>query len=86
MKNLFTRPEWVPSVPVGMRVLITGATGGLGQALGGGVGGAKGALGLAGGMASNPMGAMQGIFNANAMSKVVSGALTIIIIHFLVSS
>ena len=33
MKSVFTPPDWVPSVPVGMRVLITGATGGLGRAL-----------------------------------------------------
>jgi len=32
-KNIFKRPDWVPCVPVGMRVLITGATGGLGRAL-----------------------------------------------------
>ena len=49
--------------------LISGSTGGLGQTLGGGVGGAKGALGLAGGMASNPMGAMQGIFNSLGFVK-----------------
>jgi len=29
----FTRPDWVPSVPGGMRILVTGATGGLGGAL-----------------------------------------------------
>ena len=33
MKNIFKSPDWVPCVPVGMRVLITGATGGLGRAL-----------------------------------------------------
>ncbi len=33
MKNAFNRPDWVPSVPTGMRILVTGATGGLGQHL-----------------------------------------------------
>ena len=33
MKNVFTQPDWVPRVPVGTRILITGATGGLGRAL-----------------------------------------------------
>jgi len=33
MKNVFTPPDWVPSVSAGMRVLITGATGGLGRSL-----------------------------------------------------
>jgi len=33
MKNVFTQPDWVPCVPVGTRILITGATGGLGSAL-----------------------------------------------------
>jgi NAD(P)-dependent dehydrogenase (short-subunit alcohol dehydrogenase family) len=32
-KIFFESPDWVPRVPVGMRVLITGATGGLGSAL-----------------------------------------------------
>ena len=32
-KNIFKSPDWVPRVPVGTRVLITGATGGLGSAL-----------------------------------------------------
>jgi len=33
MSSPFARPDWVPRVPSGMRVLVTGATGGLGQAL-----------------------------------------------------
>jgi 3-oxoacyl-[acyl-carrier protein] reductase len=33
MTNSFTQPKWVPSVEPGMRILITGASGGLGQAL-----------------------------------------------------
>ena len=33
MKNVFTQPDWVPCVPVGTRILISGATGGLGGAL-----------------------------------------------------
>ena len=33
MKNTFSRPEWVPQVESGMRLLITGATGGLGRAV-----------------------------------------------------
>ncbi len=33
MRNVFTQPDWVPRVPVGTRILITGATGGLGRAL-----------------------------------------------------
>ncbi len=33
MKNTFTRPDWVPRAEGGMRILITGATGGLGGAL-----------------------------------------------------
>ncbi|MEE2745284.1 MAG: SDR family oxidoreductase [Pseudomonadota bacterium] len=33
MKNGFTQPDWVPRVPVGTRILITGATGGLGKSL-----------------------------------------------------
>ena len=33
MKSTFSRPEWVPQVESGMRVLITGATGGLGRAV-----------------------------------------------------
>ena len=33
MKNVFTKPDWAPCVPAGMRILITGATGGLGGAL-----------------------------------------------------
>ena len=33
MTNEFVRPDWVPRVPAGMKLLITGATGGLGQAL-----------------------------------------------------
>ena len=32
-RSPFLRPDWVPAVPKGMRVLITGATGGLGRAL-----------------------------------------------------
>ena len=44
--------------------LIAGGTGGLG-----GIGGAKGAMGMAGGLASNPMGAMQGIFNSLGFVK-----------------
>ena len=44
--------------------LISGSTGGLG-----GIGGAKGAMGMAGGLASNPMGAMQGIFNSLGFVK-----------------
>ena len=31
--NTFNRPEWTPQIPAGMRVLVTGATGGLGRAL-----------------------------------------------------
>ncbi len=33
MLSPFIRPDWVPAVPPGMRILITGATGGLGRAL-----------------------------------------------------
>lgn len=33
MINEFTQPDWVPCVPAGMRILVTGATGGLGRAL-----------------------------------------------------
>ena len=33
MKSVFTRPDWTPRVESGMRILITGATGGLGRAL-----------------------------------------------------
>jgi len=33
MKSVFTRPDWTPRVDDGMRILITGATGGLGRAL-----------------------------------------------------
>lgn len=33
MKNTFSRPDWVPKVDSGTRVLITGATGGLGRAV-----------------------------------------------------
>ena len=33
MKNTFNCPNWIPEVPSGMRVLITGSTGGLGKAL-----------------------------------------------------
>ena len=33
MTSPFIRPDWVPAVPAGLRVLITGATGGLGRAL-----------------------------------------------------
>lgn len=33
MTGSFVRPDWVPRVPAGMRVLVTGATGGLGRAL-----------------------------------------------------
>lgn len=29
----FTKPDWTPQIPAGMRVLVTGATGGLGRAL-----------------------------------------------------
>lgn len=29
----FTRPDWTPQAPPGMRILVTGATGGLGSAL-----------------------------------------------------
>ncbi len=29
----FTRPDWTPQAPSGMRILVTGATGGLGQAV-----------------------------------------------------
>lgn len=32
-RSPFVRPDWVPSVPEGMRILVTGATGGLGRAL-----------------------------------------------------
>ena len=32
-ENTFNRPDWTPKVPDGMRILITGATGGLGTAL-----------------------------------------------------
>jgi 3-oxoacyl-[acyl-carrier protein] reductase len=31
--NEFTKPDWSPQIPAGSRVLITGATGGLGRAL-----------------------------------------------------
>ncbi len=33
MTSPFERPEWVPRAPAGMRILVTGATGGLGRAL-----------------------------------------------------
>ena len=33
MKSEFTRPDWMPQVPDGMRILVTGATGGLGRAV-----------------------------------------------------
>lgn len=33
MNTGFQRPEWTPSVPSGMRILVTGASGGLGRAL-----------------------------------------------------
>lgn len=33
MSSDFLRPDWVPKLPPGHRVLVTGATGGLGQAL-----------------------------------------------------
>ena len=33
MKNHFVKPKWVPRVEDGMKILITGATGGLGRAL-----------------------------------------------------
>jgi len=33
MKSTFTRPDWIPRVESGKRILITGATGGLGRAL-----------------------------------------------------
>ena len=33
MKSAFTRPDWTPRVDSGMRILITGASGGLGSAL-----------------------------------------------------
>ena len=33
MTHDFVRPDWVPQVPDGMRILVTGATGGLGRAL-----------------------------------------------------
>ena len=33
MKSTFTRPDWFPQVEDGIRVLITGASGGLGRAL-----------------------------------------------------
>ena len=33
MKSIFSRPDWTPKVETGMRILITGATGGIGQAL-----------------------------------------------------
>jgi 3-oxoacyl-[acyl-carrier protein] reductase len=33
MNTGFTRPDWVPQLPEGARVLVTGATGGLGSAL-----------------------------------------------------
>jgi 3-oxoacyl-[acyl-carrier protein] reductase len=33
MKNVFTKPDWAPKVPDGTRVLVTGASGGLGCAL-----------------------------------------------------
>jgi 3-oxoacyl-[acyl-carrier protein] reductase len=33
MTSTFNRPDWAPQVPSGMRILITGATGGLGRAL-----------------------------------------------------
>ncbi len=32
-RSPFIRPDWVPAVPKGMRILVTGATGGLGRAL-----------------------------------------------------
>lgn len=31
--STFKRPDWTPQIPEGMRVLVTGATGGLGRAL-----------------------------------------------------
>ena len=33
MKSIFNRPDWTPSVPAGKRILVTGATGGLGSAV-----------------------------------------------------
>lgn len=33
MKSAFIRPDWTPKVENGSRVLIAGATGGLGRAL-----------------------------------------------------
>ncbi len=33
MTSPFIRPDWVPAVPSGSRILVTGATGGLGRAL-----------------------------------------------------
>lgn len=33
MKNIFKRPDWVPKLPDGQKILITGATGGLGKSL-----------------------------------------------------
>ncbi|MDC0189705.1 SDR family oxidoreductase [Rhodospirillales bacterium] len=33
MKNVFTRPDWAPKAEKGARILIIGATGGLGKAL-----------------------------------------------------
>lgn len=33
MTEQFTRPDWVPVAPAGARILVTGATGGLGRAL-----------------------------------------------------
>ena len=33
LKNSFSRPEWVPQVESGTRILITGSTGGLGRAV-----------------------------------------------------
>ncbi|MBL6933135.1 MAG: SDR family oxidoreductase [Rhodospirillales bacterium] len=33
MKSALHRPDWTPQVDIGMRILITGATGGLGRAL-----------------------------------------------------
>lgn len=33
MSAEFIRPDWVPELPVGQRILVTGATGGLGRAL-----------------------------------------------------
>jgi 3-oxoacyl-[acyl-carrier protein] reductase len=33
MTSPFVRPDWTPRAPAGMRILVTGATGGLGRAL-----------------------------------------------------